>query len=57
MLPQAAVGADGHAEALASPLAELRAAGALPLQPALTGNLVPQQLNLWMGAAAAGARA
>jgi hypothetical protein len=54
--PQAAVGADGHAEALASPLAELRAAGALPLQPALTGNLVPQQLNLWMGAAAAGAR-
>ena len=52
---QTAVGADGHAEVLASPLAELCAGGDLPLQPALMGNLVPQQLNLWMGAAQQGA--
>lgn len=49
------MGADGHAEVVASPLAELCAAGDLPLQPALMGHLVPQQLNLWMGAAQQGA--
>ncbi|KAK9821569.1 hypothetical protein WJX81_005489 [Elliptochloris bilobata] len=52
---QAAVGADGHAECVASPLAELCAAGDLPLRPALMGNLVPQQLNLWMGTTQTGA--
>ena len=49
------MGADGHAEVVASPLTELCAAGDLPLQPALMGHLVPQQLNLWMGAAQQGA--
>jgi hypothetical protein len=29
-------------------------AGPLPLQPALMGNLVPQSINLWMGAAQEG---
>jgi hypothetical protein len=49
------VAADGHPEVLQPPLAALR--GDLPLVPALAGHLVPQQLNLWMGASAAGARA
>lgn len=51
---QAAVGADGHAEVLCAPLVELCATGDVPLQPALMGNLVPQQLNLWMGTAQQG---
>jgi len=49
------VAADGHPEVLQPPLAALR--GDVPLVPALAGHLVPQQLNLWMGASLAGARA
>ena len=48
------VGCDcaGHPNLLAAPLTELQAD--IPLRPALMGNLVPQQINLWVGAAQAG---
>ena len=42
----------GHPNLLAAPLTELQAA--IPLRSALMGILVPQQINLWMGAAQAG---
>ena len=50
----AQVGLDraGHPKLLAAPLTELQAD--IPLRPALMGNLVPQQINLWMGAAQEG---
>ena len=41
----------GRADVLAAPLATLRSL--FPLQPSLTGFLVPATVNLWMGAAAA----
>ena len=41
------VSADGHPELFAPPITQLQAD--LPLQPACMGNLIPQQLNLWMG--------
>ena len=44
-----AAGADGHPELLGQPLLELQ--GDLVLRPQLAGQLVPQQINLWMGAA------
>ena len=50
---EAPVGPDGHPEVLASPTAAL--ADDFPMQPALLGALVPQQINIWMGAAAEGA--
>ena len=50
-----AVAPDGHPELCAAPVAQLQ--GDFPLRPALLGNLVPQQLNLWMGAAPAGEHA
>lgn len=39
--------ADGHPQLFAPPVMQLQAD--LPLQPACMGNLIPQQLNLWMG--------
>ncbi|PRW60895.1 ion channel [Chlorella sorokiniana] len=41
--------ADGHPKVYASPIAEL--AGDIPLVPHIMGKLVPQQINIWMGAA------
>jgi hypothetical protein len=41
------VSADGHPELFAPPITQLQAD--LPLQPACMGNLIPQQLNIWMG--------
>ena len=40
---------EGHPEVMAAPLEQLRAD--FPLVPELLGNLVPQQINLWMGCA------
>ncbi|KAL4429824.1 hypothetical protein ABPG77_010941 [Micractinium sp. CCAP 211/92] len=40
---------DGHPALYSSPIAEL--AGDIPLVPAVMGRLVPQSINLWMGAA------
>ena len=37
---------------MASPVGELQSD--FPLQPQCMGNLVPQQINLWMGAAPEG---
>jgi len=39
---------NGLPELYAAPLSHL--AGDVPLRPRLLGNLVPHQLNLWMGA-------
>ena len=47
--------ADGHPRLYASPVAEL--AHDIPLVPLLAGRLVPQGINLWMGAAAVAAAA
>jgi len=49
---EAPLGPDGHPEVLAPPTAQL--AADFPLQPALLGNLVPQQINIWMGCAPEG---
>src|SRR5689334_19862073 len=46
-------GADGLPKLAAPPVTLL--AADVPLRPALMGNLVPQQLNMWMGAATTGA--
>lgn len=43
------MGPDGHARLYASPVAEL--AADIPLVPAVMGSLVPQSINLWVGAA------
>jgi len=43
------VGADGLPALYGEPVARL--AADVPLRPALLGNLVPHQLNVWMGAA------
>lgn len=40
---------DGHPALYSSPIAEL--SGDIPLVPAVMGRLVPQSINLWMGAA------
>lgn len=40
---------DGHPALYSSPIAELT--GDIPLVPAVMGRLVPQSINLWMGAA------
>ena len=39
---------------MAAPLAQLT--NDIPLRPRLTGNLVPQAINLWMGTALHGAQ-
>lgn len=44
---------DGHPELWAPPVSLL--AGDIPLRPQLMGNLVPQQINIWMGFAPDGA--
>ena len=49
---QVATGEDGHPEVLSQPLSDL--AADFPVQPALLGNLVPQQVNLWAGCAPEG---
>lgn len=49
---EAPMGPDGHPEVLAPPAAQL--ASDFPLQPALLGSLVPQQVNIWMGCAPEG---
>ena len=43
---------DGHPALYASPVAEL--AGDFPLMPRIMGRLVPQSINLWLGAATDG---
>lgn len=40
---------DGYPECLGPPLDNL--ASDFPLQPSLTGHLLPQQVNMWMGLA------
>jgi hypothetical protein len=45
--------ADGHPALHVSPVAEL--AQDVPLVPQLMGALVPQSINIWLGAAADGA--
>lgn len=49
---QVGIGSDGQPELFAPPVAQL--ASDFPLQPTLLGNLVPHQVNLWMGAAPSG---
>ncbi len=49
---QAGVDADGHPHVMGFPVKELK--GDFPLRPECMGNLVPQQINLWMGAAPKG---
>ena len=46
---QAGMDADGHPRVMGLPVKELK--GDFPLRPECMGNLVPQQVNLWMGAA------
>lgn len=48
------VATDGHPELFAPPVMQLQAD--VPLQPAVLGGLIPQQLNMWMGHAVEGAR-
>ena len=43
---------DGHPEIMAPPTSNL--SSDFPLQPELLGNLVPQQVNIWMGCAPEG---
>lgn len=43
---------DGHPALYASPVAEL--AADIPLTPRLMGHLVPQSINLWLGATSHG---
>ena len=45
-------GPDGHPEVMAPPTSNL--ASDFPLQPSVLGNLVPQQVNIWMGSAPEG---
>lgn len=52
VLIQAGQDCDGHPHVMGPPVEELRAD--FPLRPACMGNLVPQQINLWMGAAPKG---
>jgi len=49
---QAGVDADGHPHVMGSPVKQLK--GDFPLRPECMGNLLPQQINLWMGAAPSG---
>ena len=51
-LMQAGQDCDGHPHVMGPPVEELKAD--FPLRPACMGNLVPQQINLWMGAAPKG---
>ena len=51
---QVPVAPDGHPALMAEPLLSLAAAGDFPAAPALAGHLVPQSVNLWMGAAPEG---
>lgn len=55
---QAAVAPDGHPELTAPPVTQLLRAlpSPPPLQPDLVPHLVPQSINMWMGAAPDGAR-
>ncbi|KAA6419505.1 MAG: hypothetical protein FRX49_10603 [Trebouxia sp. A1-2] len=50
---EAGVDGDGHPHVMGFPVKELK--GDFPLRPECMGNLVPQQINLWMGAAPNGA--
>ncbi|KAL0039653.1 hypothetical protein WJX77_004437 [Trebouxia sp. C0004] len=50
---EAGMDADGHPHVMGFPVKELK--GDFPLRPECMGNLVPQQINLWMGAASNGA--
>ncbi len=43
---------DGHPEIMAPPTSNL--ASDFPVQPEILGNLVPQQVNIWMGSAPEG---
>ena len=43
------VDAEGRPGLMAAPVKQLHAMGNVPLQPALLGNLIPMNLNLWMG--------
>ena len=47
-----AVDDDGRPELCAAPTLQLLKAGAIPLRLKLLGNLVPQNLNMWIGAGA-----
>lgn len=51
-LEQAEIGPEGRPELFAPPVAQLTSD--FPQQPSLLGNLVPHQINLWMGAAPSG---
>ncbi|GAB4814761.1 hypothetical protein N2152v2_001807 [Parachlorella kessleri] len=46
---QVAIGEDGHPEVYGHPITQL--ARDLPVRPALLGNLIPQQINIWAGCA------
>jgi hypothetical protein len=46
---QVPTGSDGHPDLMGEPLVRLRSD--FPLTPGLMGHLVPQAINLWMGAA------
>lgn len=50
---QVGVDSDGHPELYAAPLSHLTSD--FPLVPSCMGRLVPQQVNLWMGATQQGA--
>jgi hypothetical protein len=52
--PQVKTASDGHPELCAAPVSCLL--DSLPLQPSITGHLVPQSINMWMGAAQEGAQ-
>lgn len=51
--PQVKTASDGHPELCAAPVCCLL--DSLPLQPSIMGHLVPQSINMWMGAAQEGA--
>lgn len=51
--PQVGLGPDGHPDLMGHPLLALQ--DDFELRPSIAGNLVPQQINLWMGRATDGA--
>jgi hypothetical protein len=42
-------GVNGRPDIISPPLTHLQSKGMYPLQPELMGNLVLQNMNLWMG--------
>ncbi|KAL0045239.1 hypothetical protein WJX82_001458 [Trebouxia sp. C0006] len=50
---EAGMDSDGHPHVMGLPVKQLK--GDFPLRPECMGNLLPQQINLWMGAAPNGA--